>query len=232
MPMLPSDNLGWETTSFAGERRIRIAPRVDVQPRLSHVPFMQRRWLSSFDGPDARWTVRVFVTQPAYLGICEYASSDMQNEVGGVLIGRWRRDAQDGADFIVVEAMIPARHTRHGSAFLTFTQESLLALHQDQESCFPRKQIVGWFHTHPRMGVFLSEYDLWLAEHFFPEPWQASLVIEPHSSTGGFFVRDGEGRLPSYHYTGFNEILAPDGRSRMQWKNLAAERLEIGFTGG
>jgi proteasome lid subunit RPN8/RPN11 len=232
MPTLPSDSLGREAVPHAGERRIRIAPPVVEEPRRSQVPFLQRRWLSPFDAEETRWSVRVYATQPAYLAICEYAASDMQNEVGGALIGRWRRDTRNDESFIVVEAMIPARHTRHGSAFLTFTQESLLALHQDQESRYPRKQMVGWFHTHPRMGVFLSEYDLWLAQHFFPEPWQASLVVEPHSGSGGFFVRDGDGRLPSYRYTGFSEILAPDGRSRMQWKNLAAERLEIGFTGG
>jgi proteasome lid subunit RPN8/RPN11 len=232
MPTFPSEGLGWTPTPPAGERRIRIAPPAVAEARRSQVPFLQRHWLSPFDAEETRWSVRVYMTQPAYLAVCEHAASDLENEVGGALIGRWRRDARDDAPFIVVEAILPARHTRHGSAFLTFTQQSLLSLHADQESLYPRKQMVGWFHTHPRMGVFLSEYDVWLAQHFFPEPWQASLVIEPYSCAGGFFVRDGEGRLPSYRYTGFTEILAPDGRSRMQWKNLAAERLEIGFTGG
>jgi proteasome lid subunit RPN8/RPN11 len=216
----------------SAEHRVRIAPVVTDEPRRSYIPYAVRHWLSPFDELDTRWAVRVYATQPALMEICSYAASDMDNEVGGALIGRWRKDARDGSQFILVEAMLPARHTRHGSAFLTFTQESLLSFHEEQESRFPRKRIVGWFHTHPRMGVFLSEYDLWLAEHFFPEPWQVSLVVEPHSSTAGFFVREEDGRLPTYQYAGLYEILAPDGRSRMRWKNLAAERLEIGFTGG
>jgi proteasome lid subunit RPN8/RPN11 len=215
-----------------GEQRVRIAPPVTEVPRRSYIPHALRRWLSPHDGPDSHWAVRVYVSQSAIAQINEHAASDMDNEVGGALLGRWRKDARDGSQFVVVEAMLPARHTRHGSAFLTFTQESLLGFHEEQASRFPRKQIVGWFHTHPRMGVFLSEYDLWLAEHFFPASWQVSLVVEPHSSTGGFFVRDENGQLPGYRYSGLYEMLDPDGRGRLRWKNLTAERMEIEFTGG
>jgi hypothetical protein len=70
------------------------------------------------------------------------------------------------------------------------------------------------------MGIFLSGYDRWLHHHFFPELWQVALVVEPFSGSGGFFSRDAEGVVPSRTYSGFFEILAPDGPSAVRWSNL------------
>jgi proteasome lid subunit RPN8/RPN11 len=51
----------------------------------------------------------------------------------------------------------------------------------------PGLEIVGWYHTHPGMGIFLSEQDLFIAAHFFPAPYQLSLVIDPIRSLAGAF---------------------------------------------
>jgi proteasome lid subunit RPN8/RPN11 len=51
----------------------------------------------------------------------------------------------------------------------------------------PELEIVGWYHTHPGLGIFLSEQDLFVAGHFFPAPYQLSLVIDPIRSLAGAF---------------------------------------------
>ena len=81
------------------------------------------------------------------------------------------------------------RYTRQGSVYLTFTQESLVDIHDQIDANYKGQKIVGWYHTHPNMGVFLSHYDTWLHNNFFPEPWQVALVVEPISAIGGFFIR-------------------------------------------
>ena len=207
----------------AEEPRVRLGPPNKVGPRLSRLPIARaRRWKSMYERETDRPALRVCVTQSAYIRVCALAGKDMHNEVGGILVGRWRKDRETGDPFIVVEGALPARHTRHGSAFLTFTQDTIVALHAEQEARYPRKQIVGWFHTHPRMGVFLSEYDTWLHHHFFPEAWQVALVIEPHSAAGGFFVRTADGALDPQHYTGFWELLGSRPKSLVYWRNLEA----------
>jgi proteasome lid subunit RPN8/RPN11 len=204
--------------------RVRLAPPEAEAPCPSRMPRTRARlWHSPFDQAGKKATVSVFLTQPAFVRICALAGRDMDNEVGGVLIGLWRADRTTGEQYIVADAALPARHTRQGSAFLTFTQDTLVAFQQEQEERYPGKRIVGWFHTHPRMGVFLSDYDLWLHTHFFPEPWQVALVIEPHGQTGGFFVRTEDGRLDNHAYFGFREILGRSGRSLVYWKNLEPE---------
>jgi proteasome lid subunit RPN8/RPN11 len=214
-----------EMTSPMEEQRVRLGPAQQQEPHLSCIPLHRaRKWSSPFEQREGRPAVAVFVSQPAFLRICACAAEDMENEVGGVLVGRWRMDRNGKGQFIIVEGAILARHTRQGSAYLTFTQDSLVALHAEQEERYPRKRMVGWFHTHPRMGVFLSEYDLWLHQHFFSEPWQVALVIEPHSSVGGFFVRDRDGGMDPHGYQGFHELLGRRGESVVHWSNLEPEQ--------
>ncbi len=209
------------------EPRIRLSPVATPAPRCSRIPTgRSRRWRSPFDDGRRRPGVAVFVTQPAYSRCCAHADSDLHNEVGGGLVGKWRADSRTGEQFVVVEAALPARHTRHGSVFLTFTQDSLVALHNDLDESYPGKELVGWYHTHPRMGVFLSGYDLWLHEHFFPEPWQVALVIEPYAALGGFFLRQADGRLDPQRYFGFYELAGNGKQSRVFWNNLRPDEAD------
>jgi len=107
----------------------------------------------------------------AFVRICALAARDTDNEAGGALIGAWRLDTERDCAFIVVEAALPAEAYPAG--------QRLPDLHAgyarrpqrtNKRRAYPEKRIVGCFHTHPRMGVFLSDYDTWLHRHFFPDP--------------------------------------------------------------
>jgi proteasome lid subunit RPN8/RPN11 len=172
------------------------------------------------------------MTQRAYVRCCAHAGSDLNNEVGGALAGKWRADAQTGQPFIVIEAALPARHTRQSGSYVTFTQDSLVALHDDLDERHPGKELVGWYHTHPRMGVFLSGYDVWLHQHFFPNPWQVALVIEPYTSQGGFFIPHSDGRLDPRRYVGFYELSKNGRRTVVAWRNLRLDAAAPPAEGG
>jgi proteasome lid subunit RPN8/RPN11 len=210
---------------------IRMGARQALEPAGGHMPLQRAiRWLSASDDFLSAPALRVFMTPSAYVRCCAHAGSDLKHEVGGALVGRWKVDTTTGQSYLVIDAVLPARHTRQGPAFLTFTQDSLVALNDELEERHPGRLMVGWYHTHPRMGVFLSGHDLWIHDHFFPEPWQVALVVEPVSRTGGFFVRDAAGALSGHAYSGFYELLR-DGRSSvMVWGNL--DKAEVGFEEG
>lgn len=142
------------------------------------------------------------------------------------MIGEWCLDEKSGQQFIIVDHALPARHTRQSNVHLTFTQDSLVAIHDEIDKYHKGKKIVGWYHTHPRMGIFLSHYDTWLHRYFFPEPWQVALVIEPISASGGIFIRQTDGGLDPTRYFGFFELDGNFGRSMVYWKNLTASEEE------
>jgi proteasome lid subunit RPN8/RPN11 len=193
------------------------------QPIERSMPLQSaQHWLR--DEPNPRTSaVKVFVEQQAFLRINAHSRSDMHNEVGGWLAGSWCWDRDLQEEFIVVEGVIPAKAVRQGTTFITFTHDSQVEMHSVLEKRYPQKKVVGWYHTHPRMGLFLSEHDLWLHKQFFSQPWQVALVLEPHSCVGGFFIRDQFQKLDSQRYYGFYEILQEGAEPLSHWQNFVKE---------
>ncbi len=179
-----------------------------------------KRWESPHEFKGARPLVKVFLSQSAFCRISLHSNSEMDDEVGGALVGLWCQDRDTDEQFVVVQHMLPARHTRQGSVYLTFTQDTIVEFHNEIEKNHNGKRIVGWYHTHPRMGIFLSHYDTWLHNNFFPEPWQVALVVEPHKSLAGFFIRRDDDALDPTRYFGFYELNGNMGRSMVEWQNL------------
>ncbi len=185
------------------------------------MPLMRsKRWVSIHEHDEAQPLVKVFLSQAAYTRIAVHSTSELDDEIGGALVGMWCVDRDSGEQFVVVQHMLPARYTRQGSVYLTFTQNTIVDFHEQIEMRYARKKIVGWYHTHPRMGIFLSHYDTFLHNNFFPDPWQVALVVEPHSSVAGFFIRRAGGVLDPTRYFGFYELNGNLGRSMMNWRNL------------
>ena len=204
---------------------IRFAPPETIKPETAPKPMeFSQQWDSQYDHLGLQPNVSVFVTRSAFIRICVHScSADV--EVGGVLIGQWCMDEQD-EQFIIVKHALPARHVRQGSVYLTFTQETLVDLHDQIDKRFEGEKIIGWFHTHPRMGVFLSHYDTFLHRNFFPEPWQVALVVEPFSSIAGFFIRQTDGTFDPTRYFGFYEMDGANGQSVVRWQNLQKIEME------
>jgi proteasome lid subunit RPN8/RPN11 len=87
----------------------------------------------------------------------------------------------------------PAREAQGSLAALKFTHDTWSTLRRELEANFPNESVLGWQHTHPGMGVFLSGYDLFIQRNFFGQPWQIALVVDPKQQEFGFFQwRDGE----------------------------------------
>ncbi|MCL5743068.1 MAG: hypothetical protein M1541_03930, partial [Acidobacteria bacterium] len=59
---------------------------------------------------------------------------------------------------------------------------------------------VGWYHSHTRSEIFLSEADLEIHRRYFPESWQVALVLRPASmrpTRAAFFFRQADGSIRS-----------------------------------
>jgi proteasome lid subunit RPN8/RPN11 len=50
--------------------------------------------------------------------------------------------------------------------------------------------IVGWYHTHPGFGIFLSGMDQFIHQNFFIQLWHVALVLDPVARRSGFFCWD------------------------------------------
>jgi proteasome lid subunit RPN8/RPN11 len=134
---------------------------------------------------------RISIGRAAYDTVWEHARStlaegDAIKEVGGILIGAIYRDA--AGPYLEITAAIMAEHTRNEGTEVTFTPETWVQINHVKDSLYPRERIVGWYHTHPRFGIFLSERDQFVHQHSFSQPWATAFVIDPVQNLEGFFA--------------------------------------------
>jgi nucleoid-associated protein YgaU len=116
-----------------------------------------------------------------------HAFSDVRREVGGILIGTF------GEDTARVSAALPALKAVGSQTNVTFTHEVWDEVLAVIERDHPGERIVGWYHTHPGFGLFLSEYDMFIHKNFFSDPRMLALVVDPLAGDLGWFIwRDNE----------------------------------------
>ncbi len=116
-------------------------------------------------------------------------------EVGGLLLGRRREREIEISDYLPVEC----EHA-FGPSFTLSPRdhERLASILQAIQGETSGPEVLGWYHSHHRSEIFLSEPDLEIHRDFFPQPWQIALVLRPHLSQpmrAGFFVREADGSM-------------------------------------
>lgn len=111
----------------------------------------------------------------------KHAASEPNIEVGGVLVGD---SDQDGT---TVVAALPALKAVGLRANVTFTHEVWEEVLQIVDRDHKGSRIVGWYHSHPGFGIFLSEYDKFIHKNFFSNEGSVALVVDPHSKERGWF---------------------------------------------
>ncbi|MDR1481359.1 MAG: LysM peptidoglycan-binding domain-containing protein [Synergistaceae bacterium] len=129
--------------------------------------------------------VKVYIHQKAYKAIEKYAHSDTSKELGSILIGDYTE--YSGKTQVVIQWVIEAKYTDASASTLTFTHETWNYVYKEQSRLFPDLKILGWQHTHPGYGIFLSNYDMFIQENFFNLPFQVAYVVDPKQDIRGFF---------------------------------------------
>lgn len=129
----------------------------------------------------------VFMHHRVNVAITQHARQYRDREVGGVLLGDVKRD-ENGQMFVIATHAIKAEFANETRGHITFTHNTWLQIHSARERLQPDKIIVGWYHTHPGWTIFLSQWDLFIHQSFFRQPWQIALVIDPSLDRAGFFV--------------------------------------------
>ena len=129
--------------------------------------------------------VKVYIKQDVYKALEKLAASDTSKELGSIIIGDYCQEM--GKMNVIISNYVEAKYTDASASTLTFTHETWDYVHREHEKSYPDKKIVGWQHTHPNYGIFLSNYDLFIQENFFNLPFQVAYVIDPIQNIRGFF---------------------------------------------
>ncbi len=137
--------------------------------------------------------VGVLISQEALRQIDRHCNTDLHRELGGVLLGKAFQ--RQGQQWVAIAAALPAISDQHGPVHFTFTADVWAKINRDRESLHPQLTIVGWFHTHPDLGVFYSADDVVVHTVAFRELWHIGLVVDPVRQEACFFGWDQQNLL-------------------------------------
>lgn len=128
----------------------------------------------------------VFVDLDVMLDMENHALVDTSVELGGVMLGgQYEDDA--GNPFVIVTDSLRAEHYEATKGSFKFTHETWQQITRQRERFSDDLQMIGWYHTHPDWGVFLSGMDMFICDHFFNRPLDLALVIDPCGGDRGWF---------------------------------------------
>jgi proteasome lid subunit RPN8/RPN11 len=150
--------------------------------------------------------LRVFFTAGVHQELWRHAALDTTVEICGVLVGSWHRD--QAGPFVKIVESIRGEGAQTRFAEVTFTHETWAKINSEMDTKFSKLSIVGWYHTHPDFGIFLSDRDRFIHEHFFTGPGQIAHVIDPIRQTEGVFIWRNAKPSPCEHYWVGDRILA------------------------
>jgi proteasome lid subunit RPN8/RPN11 len=129
---------------------------------------------------------RVTIEGEVLRQIRQHARSNSKTEVCGVLIG------EENGNGMNITARIAGLNAAQAGTYVTFTQDTWEHIYKIKDKEYPDARIVGWYHSHPGFGVFLSDHDTFIHKNFFSAPLQVAWVYDPHSDEEGCFGWCGE----------------------------------------
>jgi proteasome lid subunit RPN8/RPN11 len=116
-----------------------------------------------------------------------------ENERGGILLGNLYYDEIDGQriTYTAVTDIMPAEEAEAGSTHVEF-DGSLLNRVMEEANEYIRQtsqniRIVGWYHTHPGFGVFMSGTDQNTQRQIYGTDWHVAIVYDPLRHDYGIF---------------------------------------------
>lgn len=127
----------------------------------------------------------IYISQSVYKEIHKFTKNKTTNESGGMLVGSVIDEF--GKTNIVISGFVEAKFCEATPTTLKFTHETWKYVHKEIERKHNGKKIVGWIHTHPDFGIFLSEYDKFIQQNFFSEEHQIAYVVDPIQHIEGFY---------------------------------------------
>lgn len=138
------------------------------------------------ENPVIQGRYQVEMAEKVLAALVEYASSELEKEQGAFLLGQCFEEKDRAV--VRIETWIKAKYAIRRRASITFTHRDWEYLDMKHEQLYPELQVVGWFHTHPGYGVFLSAYDLFIQKNFFADQYQVALVMDPLEKKSGLFL--------------------------------------------
>jgi len=141
----------------------------------------------------------IFLRHSAHERMQAHLRSDLTIELGGLLLGQAFYDAALDAYFVVIEEALPADGGEGTAISFEYTSTTWTHLTPKLQQMNPDWTVLGSYHSHPGLGVFLSTIDRETQESVFAQDWQVAIVIDPIKDEIGFFLGEKGKPCPDWY---------------------------------
>lgn len=152
------------------------------------ITFLANRSLVSSVDP----SLAIFFEEDVLVCLEQFADQKLQGEHGGFLVGYKTKQADLGKYALYIERFVPIPQRKDASR-LIISSVHFATVQQALKKKNGQEEILGWVHTHPGFGTFLSEYDRIQHKRYFEKPWHIALVIDHlNQEKAVYFMNDNE----------------------------------------
>lgn len=152
------------------------------------ITFSTNRSLVGSEDP----VLSLFFKEEVLVSLEQFADQKPKGEHGGFLVG-YRNKQSDSSKYVLyVERFVPIPQRKDASR-LVINREHFSTVKYALKNRDRQEEILGWVHTHPGFGVFLSKYDQIQHKRHFNKPWQIALVIDRLSQEKTVYCMDDNG---------------------------------------
>jgi proteasome lid subunit RPN8/RPN11 len=166
--------------------RIRFGEPVESEVPEEDLP--PKSLLATSTGGRQEASFQVYIVQSAYADIWRHINETPSIESGGVLVGHPFKTFDGQTTFVVVTAAIPQHSDNRSVAHFTVGPTEIAAARARMEHKHAGLIPVGWYHSHPGHGVFLSGQDMTIVRSIYNASWNIAMVLDPRQRTEGIFV--------------------------------------------
>ncbi len=132
--------------------------------------------------------------------IMAHARRKTEHECFGLLMGNVFVDDSKSVTWIYLQDAIEASQVDADTTTVEVSREEFMRINDEvdriREQTNDDVRKIGWYHSHPNYGIFMSNTDRLNQKRYYHQEWQLALVVDPIRSTLGFFRGASSNRCP------------------------------------
>lgn len=150
----------------------------------------------------------IYFLNNAHKEMIKHAKSSLERETGGILVGLpFESFDSDDQRFVIILAAIPQETDNRSITHFTIGPEESQKTRELMENKYHGLIAVGWYHTHPGHGIFLSEDDEVITKNIYNLDWHIACVIDPINEEEGYFIGSEGNKINTANEIGKSIIL-------------------------
>ena len=130
--------------------------------------------------------LRIYVEDYVFTFVHQFSQASASSERLGILVGKYIESENQPALFI--SGAIESKHTVQSPRGIEFSQSSNDYHTEMLDKYFPGLSIVGWIHSQPGYGTYLSNKNYSYHRESFTEAYQVFFVTDPAQRMDAFYV--------------------------------------------